>query len=76
MTDPHDPDPHGLWLCILGPYCAATVVDQFSLDPTDRVGLDEWLGHCEAEAITQGLQVSDEALKEWHNKALGWLAGG
>jgi hypothetical protein len=45
----------GYWNLVLGASRdAADVVREFELDPTDRPGLDAWLGEAEAEAWREG----------------------
>lgn len=62
-----------IWMAVLGDRDAETVIGEFALDPTDRRGMDEWLGTCEAEAVAQGLRVDDSTLIAWHSKTLDEL---
>jgi hypothetical protein len=71
----------GYWHAVLGTRTAEQVVIEFDLDPTDRVGLDEWLGHAEEDALRVGYTSEaerDEAREQWeqtgyHRRALETL---
>jgi hypothetical protein len=61
------------WNLVLGARDADTVVAEFGLT-SDRRGLDEWLGHGEAEAIRQsGGEISLDDLAPHHAAALDEL---
>ncbi len=66
----------GYWATVLGAHRdAATVVADFELTPSDRRGLDEWLGSAEVEAWRVGGE--GELPDEWtdhHTRALAELA--
>lgn len=65
----------GYWNVVLGANRSADdVVREFSLDPADRRGVDEWLGNAECEALLFGGDPSMPA--EWadfHSRALDAL---
>lgn len=67
----------GYWNAVLGANRSAEdVIREFDLDASDRRGLDEWLGHAEAEAWRVGGQ-GGTLPAEWtahHDKALDALA--
>ena len=66
----------GYWNVVLGDKRdAARVVGEFQLDPTNRRGLDEWLGGAEATAWSEGGDEHDMPAewRDFHGKALGEL---
>jgi hypothetical protein len=68
----------GYWNTVLGANRSADdVVREFDLDPTDHRGVDEWLGHAEAEACREGgIVVCPPASWDgYHAKALDALCG-
>lgn len=55
---------------------AADVIAEFDLDPSDRRGLDEWLGHAEEAAREAGgLPQIPEEWAGYHARALAALEG-
>lgn len=68
----------GYWNVVLGANRGPTeVVTDFELDPRDRPGLCEWLGHAEAEAWRVGGEGSPipDVWTEYHRRAVEALAG-
>lgn len=67
-------DYEGYWNAVIGRGNAASIVGEFDLDPTDRAGLDEWLGKAEAESWRVGDGYDGSPIPaEWaehHEKAL------
>jgi len=66
----------GYWTSVLGVQDAAGVVRESGLVPSDRRGLDEWLGTAEAESWRVG-GLGGDLPEEWsdhHAKALDMLA--
>lgn len=63
------------WNAVLGEERDAEgVIAEFDLDPTDKQGLDEWLGLAEAEAaLARGIEVPEEWSRH-HSRALAELA--
>ena len=57
----------GYWTAVLGCGSPSQVVAEYALDPADRRGLDEWLGHAEAVAWAAGAEGGDGATMpvEW-----------
>lgn len=68
-------DYEGYWNVVLGHRSAEQVVAEFELDPSDRRGLDEWLGEAEAEAWRVGGEggAMPEEWGDFHARALDAL---
>ena len=66
----------GYWNAVLGAErTPGRVIGEFELEPADRRGLDEWLGHAEVEAWRVGGEGGDLP-EEWavhHARALAAL---
>lgn len=67
-------DMEGVWNMVIGAMRSpASTVQEFELDPTDRRGLDEWLGHAEEAALVQCAPHEREEFREAieaHHKAI------
>jgi hypothetical protein len=64
----------GYWNAVIGDRrTAESTVAEFDLDPTDRRGLDEWLGLAEVESARAGRIEIPEEWSGFHAKALDEL---
>jgi len=69
----------GYWNAVLGANRSVRdVIREFDLDPLDRRGLDEWLGHAEAEAwrVGGGRGRVPAEWDQFHERALYELSWG
>lgn len=65
----------GYWHAVLGQTTPAQVVREYNLTPSDRRGVDEWLGGAEVAAWQAGAE-GGEMPEEWagfHARALDRL---
>lgn len=68
-------DYSGYWHYVLGLANADQIIAEFGLDPSNRRGLDEWLGEAEAEAWRAGGEdgAMPEEWGDFHARALDAL---